>query len=141
MASGEVIVELVVVVVVTGAGLIVNVIAPDVPPNLPGVKTEILAVPALPTSELEIVAVSLELLTEAVGWLDPFQRTIELLEKFDPFTVSVTPTRAVVLVGEMELITGRFFCALAITGIKKRVRNDEISNLRFVLDIGPPMHL
>jgi hypothetical protein len=96
-----------------------------------------LAVPALCTNELEITAVNFVLLTKLVVCTVPFHSTIELVEKFDPFTVRVTPTPAVVLAGEMELSTGRIVWARAQGGTANSRMVDANESLSFV--IAPPM--
>lgn len=77
-------------VVRVGDGLLmVKVSALDVPPPRVGLKTVTLAVPALAKSAAGIVALICVALPKIVVRSAPFQRTLEVLTKFVPLTVSV----------------------------------------------------
>src|SRR5206468_457004 len=69
-----------------------NACAAEVPPPGVGVTTVTLAVPAVAISAAGIAAVSWVALMTVVVRVLPFQRTVELLRKFPPFTVSVNAT-------------------------------------------------
>src|SRR6267142_2098801 len=79
----------------------------DVPPPGAGLKTVTRAVPAVRRSVAGIVAVSWVADTYVVGRLVPFHRTIELVTKFVPVTVSVNP--------ELPAVT-RFGTRLVVPG-------------------------
>jgi hypothetical protein len=64
--------------------------ADDMPPPGEGFRTLTLAVPALAISAAVIAAVSCVLLTNVVVRPDPFHCTLDVLTKFEPFTVSVS---------------------------------------------------
>ena|SRR6266704_1258462 len=92
------------------AGIIVKVMALEVPPPGAALKTVTLAEPALATSLAEMGVVSWVLLTKVVGRSDPFQRTAEVEMKFVPLTVRVKAAPpAVAPVGEIEVIAGTGF--------------------------------
>src|SRR5262245_51294596 len=79
----------------------------DSPPPAGGVKTVIVAVPALAMSSAAIVAVSCVLFPKVVGRAAPFQRTTESETKFCPVTVRVNAaTPACALLGESVEIRG-----------------------------------
>ena len=69
--------------------LMVKVNALVVPPPRVGLKTVTLAVPALAKSAAGIVALNCVALPKVVVRSAPFQRTLEVLTKFVPITVSV----------------------------------------------------
>ena len=75
--------------------MMMNGKALDVPPPTPavfgGLKTVILAVPALAISEAGICAVNCVAVINVVGRFTPFQRTADALIKFMPVKVSVIP--------------------------------------------------
>jgi len=76
--------------VVVGTGLLTWKLTEfDVPPPGAGVKTVMGNVPAVAISEVEIVAVSWLPETYVVGRSEPFQRTIDVEDKFVPLTVKV----------------------------------------------------
>jgi hypothetical protein len=78
--------------VIDGTGLpatIVKIMALDVPPPGVGLKTVTPAVPIAAISSGEIEVVSWLLLIKLVVLLELFHRTIEVLTKFEPFTVNV----------------------------------------------------
>ena len=84
--------------VMVGDGLLmVKVSALVVPPPGVGLKTVTLAVPALAKSAAGIVALNCVALPKVVVRSAPFHRTLDMLMKFVPLTVSVNsalPTRA-----------------------------------------------
>ena len=86
----------------------VKVSALEVPPPGPLVTTVTGTVPAVVTSDAEMEAVSLALLTNVVVKGEPFQFTREApLTKFEPFTVRVNVALpAVLLVGEKVVRAG-----------------------------------
>ena len=93
--------------VITGAALIVNVCALDVPPPGLGFTTVIDAVPAVATREAGTVAVSCVEETKLVARGAPFQFTVELETKLVPFTVKMkSALPAVVQVGLIEVVVG-----------------------------------
>jgi hypothetical protein len=71
----------------------------------------------------------------------PFNNTSDPEVKFEPFAVMVTATPADVLMGAMELNTGRFFCALANAGRASASKIATTDTIDFVLNIGPPIDL
>ena len=78
--------------VIDGTGLpaaIVKIVALDVPPPGVGLKTVTPPVPIAAMSAAEIEAVSWLLLIKLVVLSELFHRTIEVLTKFEPFTVKV----------------------------------------------------
>ena len=88
-------------------GLIVNVLALDVPPPGRAFTTVTEAVPAVLISDEGTVAVTRVLLTKVVVKAELFQCTFELETKCDPLMVSVKAgPPAVALLGEIELIAG-----------------------------------
>src|SRR3954447_1343835 len=90
-----------------GAGTIVHVSNPDVPPPGGAVVTDTCAMPTAATSALPIVVRSSVALTNVVARAPPFQFTTEAAVKLDPFTVSVNPLRPTTAVdGDSELTTG-----------------------------------
>ncbi len=95
---------------IAGAGLLalmVKVRLFDAPPPGAGLKTVMLAVPAVAMSVAGIAAVSWVSETKVVGRLAPFQRTTAPLTKPEPVTVRVKAAPpAVAVAGASELITG-----------------------------------
>ena len=90
--------------VITGVAVIVNVVAPDVAPQL---ATVIDAVPAVAISEAGTVAVSRVDETNVVANAVPFHFTVEVEPKFVPFTVNVNcAPPAVAQIGLSELMVG-----------------------------------
>ena len=93
--------------VITGAALIVNVCALDVPPPGLGFTTVIDAVPAVATRDAGTVAVSCVEETKLVARGAPFQFTVEVETNLVPFTVKVNcALPAVVEVGQIEVMVG-----------------------------------
>jgi hypothetical protein len=91
---------------------ILKFLPPEVPPPGEGLKAVTEAVPDAAISEARMDAVNLFALTNVVVWSEPFQRTLELEMKPDPFTVKVNAgPPAPALVGVMEVRTGVGFCA------------------------------
>jgi hypothetical protein len=99
-----------------GTGLLmVNVLPAEVPPPGVGVNTVTEAVPAVAMSAAVICAWSWVLLTNVVARLLPFQRTTDVIAKFDPFAVRVKAAPpATLLVGAMELRVGAGFVAVMV---------------------------
>jgi hypothetical protein len=93
---------------IVGLGLLtVNVSDVEVPPQGPGLVTAARTVPALATSEVLIVPLTLPLLTNPVVRAEPFQFTVAPLTKFIPLTISGKPAApAVLLVGERDVRLG-----------------------------------
>lgn len=101
-----------------GAGLIVKITLPDVPPPGAGLKTDMLDVPAATISPDVITAVIVEDDTNVVVRDDPFHCTVELPTKFVPVTVKVkSDPPAIVEVGEIETIVGTGFAAAVIVNV------------------------
>jgi hypothetical protein len=95
------------VIVKAGVGLMVNVMAFDVPPPGAGFTTVTLAVPAVWMSSALTEVANWVLLTKVVVQLPPFHCTCELGTKFVPFTVRMKATPpAKALEGESEVIVG-----------------------------------
>jgi hypothetical protein len=93
-----------------GAGFTVNVCAFDVPPPGTGFTTVTAAVPVAFTSAARIVAVIVVLEIKVVTRGEPFQSTIALETKLEPFTVMVkSELPAKVEVGVMEVVAGMGF--------------------------------
>ena len=93
--------------VITGAALIVNVCALDVPPPGLGLATVMDAVPAVATRDAGTVAVSCVEETKLVARGAPFQFTVEVETNLVPFTVKVNcALPAVVEVGQIEVMVG-----------------------------------
>ena len=90
-----------------GGCVIVNVCAFDVPPPGAGVKTVTVALPCAAISAAVMFARnSVADMSEVVRFA-PFQRTVEPLTKFVPFTVNVNAALpAAVEVGESPVVTG-----------------------------------
>jgi hypothetical protein len=90
--------------VITGVAVIVNVVAPDVAPQLATVTD---AVPAVAISEAGTVAVSRVDETNVVANTVPFHFTVEVEPKLVPFTVNVNcAPPAVAQIGLSEVMVG-----------------------------------
>jgi hypothetical protein len=108
-----------------GLAVMVKAIELDVPPPGDGLNTVMLAVPAEAMSEAVTAKANCVLLTNEGVRLAPFHRTIELLRKLVPFTVSVNDTPpAVPEIGLRLVIVG--------TGL------DPVMLNMYALDVPPP---
>ncbi len=106
------------VLVSVGTGLVtVNVCGAVTPPPGPGLKTVTWGVPPTEMSLAGIVAVNCPLFTNTVVRLLPFQRTTELLMKFDPVTVKVNcGSPACLVVGEIMVSVGAGLLMVKVYG-------------------------
>ena len=77
--------------VVVVAVVTFNAMPLETPPPGPGVLTVTIKFPIVAISVAVMAACKFVLLINVVVRLVPFQRTVELLAKFDPFTASVKP--------------------------------------------------
>jgi len=92
------------------AAMMLKVAGRDVPPPGAGLVTVTCTVPAVAISAAEMAALIWLALTKVVVRALPFQFTIELLIKFDPFTIKLNAgPPEVMLVGEIEANVGMGF--------------------------------
>ena len=86
-----------------GDALIVNASAGELPPPGAGLNPDTCAEPAAVMSPTVMAAVSCVALTKLVGRSAPSQRTLDALEKFEPFTESEKAAPpAVILAGAID---------------------------------------
>jgi hypothetical protein len=115
-----------------------SIIVCDVPPQRPGVTTEMGIDPVPEISDLLMAASNSVSLTKVVGRLEPFHRTVEFGKKFFPNTLRLKASPpADALVGEMLSNSGTFpLCPRITTGRAIRAKNQMAIRLR--CDISTP---